>query len=139
MEKECFENQGFEQIDFEPKDFGSNDFAQNEYEQEWQSVRQYDAMPVSYDSGEYNPEYGEDFVEETEKQSQRAKRKLSGFQRTVKYQLIICALLVIAAVAVKFISADLYQTVKSWYYEQLDSQIIITDVFNRISGNTDEI
>ena len=139
MEKECFENQGFEQIDFEPKGFGANDFAQNEYEQEWQSVSQYDAMPVSYDSEEYSPEYGEDISGEAEKQSEKVKRKLSGFQRTVKYQLIICALLVIAAVAVKFISTDLYQTVKSWYYEQLNSQIIITDVFNRISGNTDEI
>lgn len=116
----------------------NDSFDRNEFEQEWQSVRQYDAMPVSYESSDYDSEYGES-TENKVNQGVREKRKLSGFQRTVKYQLIICAIAVIGVIAVKFISADLYQTVKSWYYEQLNSQLIISDVFNRISENAHEV
>ncbi|MGN0456680.1 MAG: hypothetical protein ACI4F2_07475 [Acutalibacteraceae bacterium] len=129
-------NDGFRQDEFdytEPE--------QEEFEQEWQTVKQYDAMPVSFDSEDYDGQGGEEIAENGDEHAQRArkKRKLTGFQRTVKYQLIICTLAVIGVIAVKFISADLYQSVRSWYYEQLNSRLMITDVFNTISGNADEI
>ncbi|MCQ4115077.1 hypothetical protein [Ruminococcus sp. zg-921] len=125
--------------DFAYNEFEQNEFEQNEYDQDWQSVQQYHALPVGYDADEYNSEYGEESSEDDENKAVKEKRKLSGFQRTVKYQLIICALAVIGVIAVKFTSADLYQTVKSWYYQQLNSQLFVSDVFNRISGNANEV
>lgn len=130
------DNNGFRQDEFdytEPE--------QEEFEQEWQTVKQYDAMPVSFDSEDYDGQRTEEIAENGDEHAERArkKRKLTGFQRTVKYQLIICTLAVIGVIAVKFISADLYQSVRSWYYEQLNSRLMITDVFNTISGNADEI
>lgn len=129
-------NDGFRQDEF---DYTAPE--QEEFEQEWQTVKQYDAMPVSFDSEDYDGQGGEEIAENGDEHAQRArkKRKLTGFQRTVKYQLIICTLAVIGVIAVKFISADLYQSVRSWYYEQLNSRLMITDVFNTISGNADEI
>lgn len=130
------DNNGFRQDEF---DYTAPE--QEEFEQEWQTVKQYDAMPVSFDSEDYDGQGGEEIAENGDEHAQRArkKRKLTGFQRTVKYQLIICTLAVIGVIAVKFISADLYQSVRSWYYEQLNSRLMITDVFNTISGNADEI
>ena len=130
------DNNGFRQDEF---DYTAPE--QEEFEQEWQTVKQYDAMPVSFDSEDYDGQGGEKIAENGDEHAQRArkKRKLTGFQRTVKYQLIICTLAVIGVIAVKFISADLYQSVRSWYYEQLNSRLMITDVFNTISGNADEI
>lgn len=130
------DNDGFRQDEFdytEPE--------QEEFEQEWQTVKQYDALPVSFDSEDYDGQGADEIAENGEEHAERArkKRKLTGFQRTVKYQLIICTLAVIGVIAVKFINADLFQTVKSWYYEQLNSRLVITDVFNTISGNADEI
>ena len=127
--------------DFRQDEFDYAEPEQEEFEQEWQTVKQYDAMPVSFDSEDYDGQGGEKIAENGDEHAQRArkKRKLTGFQRTVKYQLIICTLAVIGVIAVKFISADLYQSVRSWYYEQLNSRLMITDVFNTISGNADEI
>ncbi|MGN1112617.1 MAG: hypothetical protein ACI4RP_05380 [Acutalibacteraceae bacterium] len=130
------DNNGFRQDEF---DYAEPE--QEEFEQEWQTVKQYDALPVSFDSEDYDGQGGDEIAENIDEHAERArkKRKLTGFQRTVKYQLIICTLAVIGVIAVKFINADLFQTVKSWYYEQLNSRLIIADVINTISGNADEI
>lgn len=115
-------------------------FQRPEFEEEWQSVRSYNALPVSYlsaDGGGVEDD-GCDTVE-VEKTKKKNKKRLSGFGKTIKYQMICCALVVIFVIAVKFISVDIFQGVKSWYYEQLNSNLIITDVFRCFDGRTDEI
>lgn len=113
-------------------------FHDQEFEDEWQSVRQYDALPVSYTDHSYTEENDSEFIEDKQPK-EKVKRKLTGFQRIIKYQLIICATIVILLTGLKFINVTAFQTVRNWYYEQLNSELIITDVFNQFSGNTNEI
>lgn len=114
-------------------------FREPEFEDEWQSVRQYDALPVSYTNQSYSAGNSDEYDEKAEQPKKKEKRKLSGFQRIIKYQLILCALIIIFLIGLKFVNVGVFQTVKSWYYEQLNSELIITDVFNQFDGSTDEI
>lgn len=107
-----------------------------EFEDEWQSVRQYNALPVSYSSQAAD---GDDTARQTDAPVKKIKRQLSGFQRIIKYQLIICALMIIFITALKFVSTDVFTSFKNWYYEQLNSELIIKDAFKSFSGTADEL
>lgn len=107
-----------------------------EFEDEWQSVRQYNALPVSYST---QADADGDTELQTDVPVKKVKRRLSGFQRIIKYQLIICALIIILVTALKFISADAFKTFRSWYYEQLNSELIIKDAFQNLGGTADEL
>lgn len=108
-----------------------------DFEDEWQSVNHYSAIPVGLSDDEENVDSDSD--NDTSQSVKREKRKLSGLQRTIKYQLIACALVIIAMIAIKFVNANTFQTVKTWYYQQLNSQLVIIDVFNYFNGSADEV
>lgn len=116
--------------------FDGEKLEEPEFEDEWQSVRQYNALPVSYSTqadADGNTEL------QTDVPIKKIKRSLSGFQRIIKYQLIICALIIILVTALKFISADAFKIFRSWYYEQLNSELIIKDAFQSLGGIADEL
>ena len=100
------------------------DLQEQDFEDEWQTVKRVDAARVSYDDD--MPVSDE---QEQEPPLERKKRVLTGTQRIIKYQLVLCAVTVILVIALKFINAGVFQTVKSWYIDQLNSQLVITDMF----------
>lgn len=113
------------------------DFNRPEFEDEWESVRHFESAPVSY--------IGNDNADEPSSSSsddeslQKVKRKLTGTQRIIKYQLILCALILIIVTGWKFISYDTFSQFSDWYRTQLNSELVITDVFNFTKVDTDEV
>ncbi len=108
---------------------------QKEFEDEWQSIAPYEAAPVKLDDVSDDENYVDMQPEQSEK---REKRRLTGSQRIIKYQLIICALAVILITALKFTNSGLFHTVRDWYCRQLNSELVITDFFDFHSGENNE-
>ena len=108
-----------------------------EFEDEWETVQHFNQAPVSHTDNDITENT---LNSEHIKTSQpKVKRKLTGTQKIIKYQLILCALLRIIATAWKFISNDTFSKFSEWYHNQLNSELVITDVFNFTQVNTDEI
>lgn len=85
------------------------------YDENWQSVaepeypviREPSPEPETYDDGFKQP-----------RQINVPK------QYVVTFQLAVCLLLALAAFVVKGIGGEVYQTVREWYYTQLNSTVI---------------
>ena len=108
-----------------------------EFEDEWETVQHFDSAPVSHTDNDITENsLNSEHIKTSEP---KVKRKLTGTQKIIKYQLILCALLLIIATAWKFISNDTFCKFSEWYHNQLNSELVITDVFNFTQVNTDEI
>lgn len=44
-------------------------------------------------------------------------------------QLFLCLFILLAAFGIKLFGGDLYNNIRSWYYENLNNEIIMTDNF----------
>ncbi|MGN0550391.1 MAG: hypothetical protein ACI4I4_00935 [Acutalibacteraceae bacterium] len=81
----------------------------------------YDESTDEYDNENYfEPE------QENKIRKVKVKQPLGGTQRIIKLQLIICILAAIAFFAIKGLAPDLYVQLQSWYEENINSSIIIT-------------
>lgn len=114
------------------------DYNQVEFEDEWESVRHFNSAPVSYIDNNGDGTISNNSQDNGDS-TPKTKRKLSGTQRIIKYQLILCALILVIVTGWKFISYDTFSQFREWYHTQLNSELVITDVFNFSRVGTDEI
>lgn len=89
------------------------------YDENWQSVsaREYPEITTS--------EYSE--PEESEPPAAQAVKSVaaaSSKQLLITLQLILCVLLALAAFVLKSMGGEVYQTVREWYYRELNSSAV---------------
>jgi DNA topoisomerase VI subunit A len=85
------------------------------YDSDWQNVSSSE-YPETY---EYEEE--DDFKEENKIPK---KKKDSPRQLLITFQLIICIIVALAAFAIKSIGGEVYETVREWYYSNLNNSVI---------------
>ncbi len=105
-----------------------------EYDEQWLStstVSGNKAKLQKYDDYTYmendNQEDYEEYEEEKPKKAKKKKEKLSGTQRIIKFQLIICFIIALAFFTIKSFLPDIYTQFISWYEKEYNSSLIITD------------
>lgn len=57
------------------------------------------------------------------------KAKQHNLPLLITIQLILCLLILASAFVIKTIGGDFYQSVRKWYYNNLNDEIIITESF----------
>lgn len=104
------------------------------YDEGWQSVSEAEyPRRVSVDNEVYEEEYNSD-----EENNIPNRKKDSPKQLLVMIQLVICLIAVLAALALKSIGGEVYETAREWYYTNLNSSAIFDESqnfdFNSIFG-----
>lgn len=114
---------------------------------DWQTVKTVMAQPsirnIDYrfdDSDDYdimNDDELSDVVNEDEPSSVKAekkpKRKKSGTQLIVQFQLIVFLVLVLAIIIFKNVGNEYYDIAYNWYVENINNSLIVTEVWNWFS------
>lgn len=65
---------------------------------------------------------------------QRKERKISERLLTI-VQVSVCGVILIAALIVKLLGGEMYQTVKDWYYQNLNRSIVAEEQFDQVRQN----
>lgn len=90
------------------------------YDENWQSVseREYPEITTSdySEPGEHEPPAAAQAV--------KSVAAASSKQLLITLQLILCVLLALAAFVLKSMGGDVYQTVREWYYRELNSSAV---------------
>lgn len=95
------------------------------YDDNWKSVSVAEyPQTVEHYSDE---EYGMDDNSESENKNIPKTKNNSPKQLLITLQLIVCVLIALSAFAIKSIGGELYDTVREWYYSQLNSSVIFVD------------
>lgn len=89
------------------------------YDENWQNVS-VPEYPVMLPNEEYNVNNENNDDKSSEKDNKKSYPK----QLLITYQLIICLIIALAAFVLKSIGGYAYETVKDWYYSQLNSTVI---------------
>lgn len=106
-----------------------------EYSDEWESVPVVRAEPLSsdYDYDEDSDDYDQDY-DTYSGQSDGYKiftdvklnEKESNPQPVIKLQFLLAFLVLVAAFILKSYGGELYTTVSSWYFENLNNSLVVT-------------
>ena len=95
-----------------------------------QRDRKYDDYN-DYDYIQDSQEYQDDErISEKEQNTKADKKPLSGTQRIIKFQLIICLIVALAFFSIKYFTPDLYLKFCEIYTNLYNSSVVITDVGN---------
>lgn len=105
------------------------------YDEGWKSVSDAEYPQLVSDSDGESDEY---INPDDEKANIAKKKKDSPKQLLITIQLVLCILAVLAAFALKSIGGEIYETVRDWYYTNLNSSAIFDEGqnfdFNSIFG-----
>ena len=89
------------------------------YDENWQDVTEPEYPVILESSGSDDPQ---------EEPAKRERRKREApKQLLLTLQLTACVLLGLAALAIKGIGGELYQTVRDWYYTQLNRSAVFEE------------
>ena len=83
----------------------------------------------------YNPVRYEKPAETVEKSQQKKKIKKKPQSRPllIIIQIILCGIAVLSAYILQIFGGDLYKTVRKWYYDNLNAELIMSDTFENFS------
>jgi len=115
---------------------GNDRYDQISYEDGWRNVSQpeyYTYVPTNLPAVQNNKgKEKHDFedIDGDETNKTRAKKITANKPWLIIIQLILCIILFIAALILKEINTDFFNTLKSWYTAELNNSLIITDGFN---------
>lgn len=105
------------------------------YDEGWKSVSDAEYPQFISENGDKFDDYNSTDDEET---NIPKKKKDSPKQLLITIQLVLCILAVLAAFALKSIGGEIYETVRDWYYTNLNSSAIFDEGqnfdFNSIFG-----
>ena len=84
-----------------------------------------------YDDEYYNYQenYIEDYTEKKDKQKSQ-KTPLTGTQRIIKFQLILCVIIGVSIFAIQYIMPDLFNQIMQIYKDLYNASLVITDKGN---------
>ena len=94
------------------------------YDENWQSVTSPE-YPVLNDRG-----YDREVIEEKKPENPEPKPVNIPKQYLLTFQLVVCILAGISAFALKSIGGETYETIRNWYYSELNN----TAIFDNNSG-----
>lgn len=98
------------------------------YDENWQSVSHSEYPETVIDGIDGDDES----IDKTENEIPRKKNNGHN-QLLVTIQLIICILIALSAFVIKSFGGQIYQTVQTWYYSQLNSSIIFDNSSDNLS------
>lgn len=98
------------------------------YDDDWKnvSVAEYPKRVEHYSDDEYAEEYVEDNSDNENKNIPKKKNN-SPKQLLITFQLIACIIIALTAFAIKNIGGSVYDTVREWYYSELNSSLIFEE------------
>ena len=114
------------------------------YDENWQNVSEPE-YPVLVDEYSRAEDSNAEDDEKDGKKAKPPKKQSANHQLLLTIQLIVCLVIALAAFALKGIGGELYETVRTVYYDALNSQAVFEDgsgfdVNSFLSGATaDEI
>lgn len=80
----------------------------------------------------YNPVYKEE-KPDNEVIEKKKEKKNTGKPLLVIIQLIVFTIILLSAYCIKTFGGELYNTLRQWYYNTLNDQIILTESFDSFS------
>lgn len=94
------------------------------YDDDWKSATQPEYPQIA--------DYSDDIPESADNQKSKIQKKKKDLpkQLLITIQLIICIIIALAALVLRNIGGDVYETVREWYYSQLNSPVIFDDNSN---------